>query len=146
MKDVTARVIDGRKMLCLCPLYKTISRTTGPNTGLFVLILMMHFPCWFQIWTYSVPFFWIGFFGKKVSNIRVCNWMCHQQLISVQEMFKNCIYQLIQNYHTTNRILISHSVIKSSTCFDNNHRSLSNKSSTEMSEYDTVHMISSTPS
>ncbi len=28
---------------------QVISRTTGPNIDLFVLILM-HFPCWFQIW------------------------------------------------------------------------------------------------
>ena len=27
---------------------QAISRTTGPNTGLFVLILM-YFPCWYQI-------------------------------------------------------------------------------------------------
>ncbi len=34
---------------------QAISRTTGPNKGLFVLILM-HFSCWSQIWLFSTIF------------------------------------------------------------------------------------------
>ena len=34
---------------------QVISRTTGPNIGLFVLILM-YFSCWFQIWAQFIIF------------------------------------------------------------------------------------------
>ncbi len=43
---------------------QAISRTTGPNTGLFVLFLI-HFPCRIQIWTrHLVILFFLQFLEK----------------------------------------------------------------------------------
>ena len=44
---------------------QAISRTTGPNIGLFGFILM-HFPCWFQIWAqYLTMLTFLNFFLQK---------------------------------------------------------------------------------
>ena len=46
MRCMPTTCFNGKKMSCL---WNYPSRTTGPNIGMFILILM-YFPCWFQIW------------------------------------------------------------------------------------------------
>ncbi len=79
----------GNSEYCSLHLYKlsffisiqqTTSRTTGRNIGLFVLILV-HFPCWFQIWTWNVATLT---FLKILWN----KWICHLVSTSSQEVLK----------------------------------------------------------
>ena len=59
--------ISMEKRFFCCYLWKyCISRTTGPNIGMFVLILM-HFPCWFQIWIRNVTILKLL---EKIQNCR----------------------------------------------------------------------------
>ena len=56
----------------LTKISQAISRTTGPNIGMFVLILM-HFLCWFQIWSQNMKIlkFWKKF-KMKVHGFDNC--------------------------------------------------------------------------
>ena len=66
MRFILIALSNGKKKILFMKLAQAISRTTRPNMGLFVLILM-HYVCWFQI---MVTIFNISeFFEKFLKNL-----------------------------------------------------------------------------
>ena len=67
---------ENRRNVLFMKISQVISRTTGPNIGLFGLILM-HFPCWFQI---LIQYLTILNFFTIFWKIRCTNLNCVEEL------------------------------------------------------------------
>ena len=85
--------INGKKMSCSMKISQAISRTTGPNIGLFVLILM-HFSCWFQLWAQNVTIVkFLKIFWKKLNIICTENSVWRVKVQSDVEAKYSCFFK-----------------------------------------------------
>ena len=85
---------------------QAISRTTGPNIGLFVLILM-HFPYWFKIWAHYetilkfLKIFWRN--DKGVSASKTSSSFSH--LLQPRSHWEGKTWTLSNNFWVINNLL-----------------------------------------